>query len=1016
MGPSTSGSDCSRKPLDYQACVNLTKTLNFVTGQWTTFLGCTSIVICQVAYVIYTDPVFLFLVPFLGHTPPQSCPATKVVTSTTTTTLNTTGMKKLSCMDSCKEDHDHIAKSSPDTAKKDTKTCRNTCNKQTSKCGDACRAVVSEPPLLQTCIVACANAPLGEGQLPAQFADMTTIQPNSTALPTLAPTGGPLAALAAALESAQGLAEEKQAALDALKASGNATNATLNAAREELSAALQAVALAKGEYQKAEAAAGNPPTTVAATSENGGGGSLTGILVVMVLLCALLFVVLIYMRKRKARRLRDQALAGEGGKEMKATSVNPTYAHPATPYDEVEGEVKGNPMSDRRSSFYEDELDKTLPALLAQFIDAGRDEWQKHNPGLNSEDSPEWLQYEMELKMVFKEQFGEVQAKRKSFHEDDEDFEGFEDSDEEDNEDQGVDKLQEAIDLALENAENNARESEEKFFENHEEGTGKKAAPKPVEEPPMTCWFHGPITKVQAHELLLADSGQDINGKFLLREKVDNPLITILSCIYRKRPTHHLVQIDVDKHLWKVNRAHCPEDVIKMKDVVDYLRETHPWWPVALTDGVRMPLPPEPEPEPEPAKPLSKKEKRKSKSSAEDSSKGGGLPSKDYGDSSSEESSDESEEDFSDDASDTDSDRKNNTVVEVDMMKGLSLPGGSKDEDDDGYLEMKPDANAENSDDDSDEEQGGYIAVGPEDEAAKKTTTASKGVNLDDLVDPEDLPTDDEGDEYLKVGAEKEVVAEAKNPVVVDYEVNPTPWLHYGVPREDAGKKIFRSGSRTGTFLIRGFSSNPDKFWIVVQFKNKATHHIVERNGNGFLGVNKKEMGPYASIGTLIANLDKPQKNWPVALDDPVYVDGFDPAHLTPMTCGECQAKSSHGYIDDVDGTFYCKPCWLEYFPETGNVPAASKPAPKMAEVTNATVRPTLDSAPVATTSAALAPFPIGARVSVKGYDCDGTIKFVGPHHDGKGDRASTHQITPALSPCLSQCSPVHPGQHESQY
>ena len=98
-------------------------------------------------------------------------------------------------------------------------------------------------------------------------------------------------------------------------------------------------------------------------------------------------------------------------------------------------------------------------------------------------------------------------------------------------------------------------------------------------------FFHGPIKKGAADELLLADGGDGVNGKYLVRSKPSAPDTDfILSCIYKGNPTHHaLVRPAVDEE-FTINKQ--PTGCYTLEDCVVYLAEKRPKWPVKLTDFV----------------------------------------------------------------------------------------------------------------------------------------------------------------------------------------------------------------------------------------------------------------------------------------------------------------------------------------------------------------------------------------------------------------------------------------------
>ena len=47
------------------------------------------------------------------------------------------------------------------------------------------------------------------------------------------------------------------------------------------------------------------------------------------------------------------------------------------------------------------------------------------------------------------------------------------------------------------------------------------------------------MKKGAAEELLLADGGEDVSGKFLVRSKGESDTDFVMSCIYKGKPTHH---------------------------------------------------------------------------------------------------------------------------------------------------------------------------------------------------------------------------------------------------------------------------------------------------------------------------------------------------------------------------------------------------------------------------------------------------------------------------------------------
>ena len=100
-----------------------------------------------------------------------------------------------------------------------------------------------------------------------------------------------------------------------------------------------------------------------------------------------------------------------------------------------------------------------------------------------------------------------------------------------------------------------------------------------------TQWFHESIKKPEADELLLADGGESIAGKFLLRRKGAAENDFILSVIYKGAPTHHAVAREREGKEFAVNKT--PTGKTDLEGVVEYLRSKQPKWPVPLTEGVR---------------------------------------------------------------------------------------------------------------------------------------------------------------------------------------------------------------------------------------------------------------------------------------------------------------------------------------------------------------------------------------------------------------------------------------------
>ena len=100
-----------------------------------------------------------------------------------------------------------------------------------------------------------------------------------------------------------------------------------------------------------------------------------------------------------------------------------------------------------------------------------------------------------------------------------------------------------------------------------------------------TAFFHGKINKEKADELLSADGGNDISGKFLIRAKKDEGKY-LLSVVYKGSPSHHSIDTDEGGKLL-INKT--PTGASTLADLVEHLRTKRPKWPVPLTQGVPGP-------------------------------------------------------------------------------------------------------------------------------------------------------------------------------------------------------------------------------------------------------------------------------------------------------------------------------------------------------------------------------------------------------------------------------------------
>jgi hypothetical protein len=94
-------------------------------------------------------------------------------------------------------------------------------------------------------------------------------------------------------------------------------------------------------------------------------------------------------------------------------------------------------------------------------------------------------------------------------------------------------------------------------------------------------FIHTSLGKAASEELLVADGGASITGKFLIRAK-GNSAALILSVIYKGSPTHH--QLAQDGGEFTINKQ--PTGQTTLAGVVEHLGQKRPKWPVPLTEVV----------------------------------------------------------------------------------------------------------------------------------------------------------------------------------------------------------------------------------------------------------------------------------------------------------------------------------------------------------------------------------------------------------------------------------------------
>jgi hypothetical protein len=95
----------------------------------------------------------------------------------------------------------------------------------------------------------------------------------------------------------------------------------------------------------------------------------------------------------------------------------------------------------------------------------------------------------------------------------------------------------------------------------------------------------------------------------------------------------------------------------------------------------------------------------------------------------------------------------------------------------------------------------------------------------------------------------------------------PPPWFHGNLEREDA-EALMMANLTDGRFLVRLRAEVPSDYVLGLVYKGKATHHLVQKNADGVLLVNKKQYGTHSTIEALIDALSSstPPPGWPLRL------------------------------------------------------------------------------------------------------------------------------------------------------
>eukprot|EP00038_Savillea_parva_P018386 m.23378 g.23378 ORF g.23378 m.23378 type:complete len:1389 (-) comp4075_c0_seq1:34-4200(-) len=97
---------------------------------------------------------------------------------------------------------------------------------------------------------------------------------------------------------------------------------------------------------------------------------------------------------------------------------------------------------------------------------------------------------------------------------------------------------------------------------------------------------HQHIKKQDAEDLLMANGGAKVPGKFLLRSKTaEGENDYILSVVFKGKATHHAVARSSASDTFTVNKK-LATPATNLDDLVEFLRSKHKGWPLGLTEGV----------------------------------------------------------------------------------------------------------------------------------------------------------------------------------------------------------------------------------------------------------------------------------------------------------------------------------------------------------------------------------------------------------------------------------------------
>lgn len=117
-----------------------------------------------------------------------------------------------------------------------------------------------------------------------------------------------------------------------------------------------------------------------------------------------------------------------------------------------------------------------------------------------------------------------------------------------------------------------------------------------------------------------------------------------------------------------------------------------------------------------------------------------------------------------------------------------------------------------------------------------------------------------------------------------DTDTSDPDWVHGELSREEAEAIVKAKGLKDGRYLVRKREGQPGQYVLCVVYKNKPTHHLVAKDGDGLYAVNKKVYGDgFTDMPSAIAVLRQPGvKGWPVPLTDLIKPDPATAAKPPP--------------------------------------------------------------------------------------------------------------------------------------